>query len=563
MPYPGDRRRKTRITILASVITGELNYDFPLTLTHANFVDATKTLGGATAMAQGGTDLAFSLDEAGTIWLDREIVRAELSATPADSRIEILVTVPASHISDTVDSYVYAWCGSETETQPASDGLYGKYAVWNGPARDGFAPLTTWGVWHLDEDPAGPIKQYKNSAGAFGTGREMQVTNGTRFDGDPGRGVILSGTYTATDLVTTDTEGPDTGPWCLVAIGASYAGKTICSGSGGTGRSIATANPATTVRFTHGATSTDLSWGGGGSGVGFAAMSRSGDTIDLVTDAANSAVSGFLSTNFVSGVFRGATSGTGTTSPKESLLVNLRCAPNIHWLIAFKNSCFGLLLDVPEDSQPAAITAEVYFADLNAGTEVRIYEQPHGCSWSVDLAGITPADLNDAYITCQIQSSTVPVDDYFWFNYNSTGTDPNLAGTGHEIVIAVGDMIADVAATLQSVANTVTDLSATVDGTLVTVLNERDGEVAEPADGGTGAELSLIQIGGIATDEIDGIESSAGTSWTASYQILRPRKCLIAIASIRAEIIQYNAILTTAGLTVPAGALFREDYANK
>jgi hypothetical protein len=566
MAYPGDRRRKTRIAI--SPLTGAVNFDLPIFLTEADFVDASKTLGGENAMADGGADVAFSLDAEGTIWLDREIVRCDLSATPADSRIEIVVTVPASHLSDTVDSYIYCWFGSETETQPAPDGLYGKYAVWNGPTRDGFTPITAWGAWHFDEDPSDPSPPFKDSSGNDRHMTAEAAGSPTLVEGEPGRGLQTTGV--ADDLVVvglTGTDAPGTGPWCVVSacpVCSTDGGSLMAQESYSMGRRMSRYSDSVNFRF--GAAEASV-YGLSSTGPVMAAISRSGDVAVVTANQYNDSVSGLSSVNYnwtEDLRLRADYNDTSARVIVHSFACVLACAPNVYWLRALYDNVYGTgFFGTPKASEPAAIAAEIYFDGLNAGTEVRVYEQPHGQSWRVDLDGVTPADLNETVIQFQIQGESTAADHYVWFNYDDTGTDPEPGGTGHAVAIATTDTAADVADTLQGVLNAITDLSATVDGTVVEVLNDRNGELTEPTTDST-AELTLVQIGGTATSAIDGIESSTGTSWTASYTILRPRRARIAMLSIAYENVQLFVVLTTSGVVVPASALQREDpnYAN-
>jgi hypothetical protein len=204
------------------------------------------------------------------------------------------------------------------------------------------------------------------------------------------------------------------------------------------------------------------------------------------------------------------------------------------------------------------ITATIEFQGLTAGSEVRVYEQPHGQVWKVDFDGVIVSALNETIIEFHIQGNPDPANHYFWFNYDYTGNDPAPGGTGHEVTIAVDDNTSDVATSLQTVAETITGFSAVVDGTVVTVTNNINGELSEPTTD-SDSKLTLIRVGGISTDEIDGIESSTGTSWVANYNIIRPRRALIVIGSAYTEIIQYFVDLTKAGFVVPAAAMQRDD----
>lgn len=566
MAFPGSFMRKKLMTVKSSVITGDLNFDAIWCLTEVDFANADKTLNGGFAMLTGGGDFRFSADAAGVYRCAVHVVRCELNADPALSKIEIWIRLPVQFISDTVDAAPYAWWGDPTATQPAVDADYGRNDVWNGWTGGGTPPVT-WGIWHFDEDPSGPSPQYKDSSG--NDRHIVAPETATRIDSGTGRALRTQGFDGGpyVQLGVSDVDAPGTGTWCLVTLGYTSTNGVFVVEEGGWGVGRYISHGEWTVHFRAGPLDNQI-WRVDepyGNEIRFAAMSYDGiDEVTCVAPYQNGVISGLNGFDFnTTNQYSFYLDSPGERTRITEFGWNLRSGTNIHWLVALRNNLKGTSIWDPQPSQPSTITAEVYFADVRAGTEIRIYEQPHGQSWSVDLTGIVPADLNDSYIQFQIQNSGSISDHYIWFNYNSTGTDPAPGGTGHVITITITDTIADVAAELQSVANSITDLSATVDGAFVIIINDRNGELSEPIDGGTGSDIVLIQIGGIATDEIDGIETSTGTSWTATYQILRPRRCLIAIASTLAEIIQYNAILTTAGLIVPAGALFREDYANE
>jgi hypothetical protein len=564
MAFPGSFMRKKLMAVKSSVITGDLNFDAIWCLTEVDFADDDKTLNGGFAMITGGGDFRFSADSAGVYRCAVEIVRCELNANPALSKIEIWIRLPVQFVSDTVDAAPYAWWGDSTATQPAVDADYGRNDVWNGWTGGGTPPVT-WAVHHFDGDPGNPTPQFIDSSG---NGRNMDAPySSSRIDAVPGRAMqttATSGDPTGVGLSLGAVDAPGTGPWCLINVASINNDGNIVEEDLGGGRYIT--YKEWTVHFRAGPYDNQI-WRldeAYDSSSRFTAMSRSGDVVTCVAPFQNDTITGLLNFNFATtSQFLFYYDSPMDRTRTHSFACNMRSDPNLHWLVALRNNLKGTSIWDPQPSQPSTITAEIYFADLRAGTEVRIYEQPHGQSWFIDLTGITPADLNNSYIQFQIQNDGAISDHYIWFNYNSTGTDPAPGGTGHVVTIAIVDTIAAVAAELQSVANGITDLSATVDGTFIIIINDRNGELSEPIDGNTGAEITLIQIGGVSTDEIDGIETSIGTSWTAAYQILRPRRCLIAIASSLSEIIQYNAVLTTAGLTVPAGALFREDYANE
>lgn len=563
MAFPGSRTWKLRRPIKASVITGTLNFDGAFCLRHGDFPDSAKTLNGADAMQQYGADLAVSSDEAGTTRLALQVVRCELDATPANSRIELWMRVPA--VSDTVDTDVWIWWGDATETLPANDADYGRDDVWNGTTGGG-TPITSWAVWHHDEDPADPDPPWKDSSGNAHSAAitSSNYTSSTRIDGSPGRAARITGAgSTYYEMSTTGNDAPGTGPWSIVQVRRSSVGMFFYN----------TGSDANLRRFWCSSENAVFNVGSNqvmvGVNVGnwqFTAMSRDGDNVLCVANTGTTTVTGQSAVSFTpSGntLILDASNTTGTRDLGFSAI--LQCAPNTYWMRALYDNILGTSIwDTTYAPSPAEVAATIVFDALNAGTEVRIYEDPHPQVWTVDFDALTPAGLSDTYITFQIQGSSAASDHYFWLNLDAGGTDPEPGGTGHEVAIATGDTDTEIAAAVQAILDAVTDLGATVDGTVVTVTNDRNGELTTPVDGGTGATITLVQCGGTATDEIDGIESSTGTSWTANYSILRPRRAMLVMLSISYENVRYSAILTTSGLVVPAGALQRLDrnYAN-
>jgi hypothetical protein len=569
MPFPGNRAFKRRIPIKSSVITGELNFDGVFCLTHVDFPNIPAppagtynpleaiTLGHERAMQQYAADLAASSDEAGTAQLALQVVRADLDATPANSRLEIWVRVPA--VSDTVDTDVWLWWGDATEVQPAVNANYGRNDVWNGTTGGG-TPIVSWSVIHLDELSSDPAPQFKDSSG---NSRDWTATGTTtRSDQAPGRAQNAGGDAVAT-LSTAWAVG--TSSYCTIQVSALPTGGNVHYSLGLNGPSWSYGPDQSVVFTTAGSGSPSQRLDASGSDnytLLFGAISKSGTSAKIINNIANSTVTG------VSGNYTFASpqqlyeAWWGAATETVSFAAYLSCAPNEYWLRAMADNILGAagsFWDITAGISLAEVAATILFDDLNAGTEVRVYEEPHPQIWTFDLDGLTPAGLALRYITFQIQGSSSASAHYVWFRLDGSGTDPAPGGTGHRVDITTGQSAATMAAAAQAVLDVVTDLGASVVGSVVTVTNDRNGELTTPVDGGTTADILLVQCGGTDATEIDGIESSPGTSWIADYSILRPRRASIVMLSIAYENVRYSTILTTAGLVVPAGALQRED----
>ena len=99
---------------------------------------------GTRASINGGGDVRFSTDEAGTTQIACDIRSWVTHNTPASATCEVAVKVPS--VSSSVDTIIYMWWGASGETQPAVDATYGQY-----DAYDAYHV----GVWDMGQDPSG------------------------------------------------------------------------------------------------------------------------------------------------------------------------------------------------------------------------------------------------------------------------------------------------------------------------------------------------------------------------------------------------------------------------
>lgn len=219
-------------------------------------------------------------------------------------------------------------------------------------------------------------------------------------------------------------------------------------------------------------------------------------------------------------------------------------------------------LDTLDTDYAGGLTREILFDDIRTSSEVRVYECPHPQSWAIDTTGLVAADIGGKYLTFQVQGESSASDHYLWFDYDNGSSDPAPAGrTGHCVELSTGDTDEDIADAIQAVLDAVTDLGATVSTTLVTVTDDRNGELEAPEDVDSGAVVTVIEIGGTSTDEIDGIESTTGTSWSASYIVLFPRRVTVGIWHQDAKTIWFELTVTTDGHIIQAGLLQDDDDA--
>lgn len=203
--------------------------------------------------------------------------------------------------------------------------------------------------------------------------------------------------------------------------------------------------------------------------------------------------------------------------------------------------------------------ADISFNALNTESEVRIFENPHPQIWTMDFNGVLATDQDGTYITFQIKEESTTSDHYIWFNLDGGSSDPGATGTGHVVAILSSDSYSSLATKTYNVLNAISGLSITKSSTEITIENELDGELDYPGDNGVSASVSVTQIGGSSSAEIDGIETSTGSSWLSGCSVTYPRSILIVIMHKYYQMVRYETIITTSGLTVEAGVLQIED----
>jgi hypothetical protein len=104
-------------------------------------VDGPLDADGTRASLNGGGDIRFSSDEAGTVRLPCDIREWTTDNTPASATCEVAVKVPS--VSSSVDTTIYMWWGKTGETQPAADADYGQYDAYDDD-HEGVWPFRDW-----------------------------------------------------------------------------------------------------------------------------------------------------------------------------------------------------------------------------------------------------------------------------------------------------------------------------------------------------------------------------------------------------------------------------------
>lgn len=139
MAYPVDWGRKCAVTIDNTKVPGNLS-NFPVLLTEDNLPSEMFDADGTYPALNGGGDIRFSSDSAGSTQLACEIVSFVTDNDPANGTAEIWVKVPS--VSSSADTIIYVWYNKSGETQPVASDTYGSESVWDSNHK---------AVWHLNE----------------------------------------------------------------------------------------------------------------------------------------------------------------------------------------------------------------------------------------------------------------------------------------------------------------------------------------------------------------------------------------------------------------------------
>jgi hypothetical protein len=131
-----------------------------------------------------------------------------------------------------------------------------------------------------------------------------------------------------------------------------------------------------------------------------------------------------------------------------------------------------------------------------ASSTANIRIEPVFVSWKEkeqeqwELANVTAAGVGGKYITMYLPTG---VGYYAWFDENSTDTDPTPAGlTAIAVDYGAGASASTIATALQVAIDAVSGFTATVSGTVVTVIRDNDGECTD-ATIGDAAQITLTK----------------------------------------------------------------------
>lgn len=128
MAFPTDWGRRCELIIQASKIDSALVY-FPVLLQLVNLPSEMFDADGSYPALEGGGDIRFSTDEAGSNQIACEIVSFHIDNNPALGYAEIWVEVPS--ISSSSPTSIWVWYNKTGESQPSESSTYGKHDVWD------------------------------------------------------------------------------------------------------------------------------------------------------------------------------------------------------------------------------------------------------------------------------------------------------------------------------------------------------------------------------------------------------------------------------------------------
>ena len=158
--------RTVALTIDNTKVGGTANHtNFVVPFTEDNLPSEMFDADGSFPALNGGGDIRFTSDAAGSTRLAVEVVSFVTDNNPANGTAEVHVKVPTLDYND--DTIVYCWYNKTGETQPAVTDTYGRNNVWT--AYDY--------VWHFNETPATAGNDFADSTGTT-------PLDGVTFGGD-------------------------------------------------------------------------------------------------------------------------------------------------------------------------------------------------------------------------------------------------------------------------------------------------------------------------------------------------------------------------------------------
>lgn len=565
MAFFDDRQYKLYLPIKTTSVPGALNLDGLYVITHANLPAKMITLGDPLALRAGAVDLIITADGLALNRLAVDIIRCDLSATPANSRVEIWVRVP--NVQYGSETPLWLWWGSSIVSLPADNAAYGKYDVYNpiSNSTGNSVPYSTFTALSFDELKSNSLPQYKDRSGR-NNDASSQANDTTNIEMIPGNGIRT----TNGSIICTSNFAPRTGDWSIIFVGffedtsgynywffGSDYWNCVQAGSGNF-RGDFGSGFGGFVTYSAKTTSSVFSMTRSGA-VGFGMWDELVGTNPInISSASYDTISALLIKR------------NSTTPANMSCCFVLYSAPNSDWLKTLSrninSSTFwdtSYLIQNTDDTFPE-VPAYILFQDIKPNTKASIMEKPHPHKWYVDFTGAR----SDGYINDEYFKFTTLDSNYLSLRYCLFfGTNPYLTYTrpdGYDgyydgyHVDSDGYTDIQIADSVKSTINTLGYVTAERSGAIVTVTNSINGSVYTPVYYGSEATIDIIQNGGVLDNVIDQIDNTIG-DWTATYNVYRPRLITIQMVNNYYKYIRYKYIVDLNGASVPAGALQSND----
>jgi len=163
MAFPTDWGRRCAVVIDNTKVTLD-GSDFPVSIDKDMLPSEMFDADGTYPALNGGGDVRFSSDSAGTVQLNLEVVTFVTDNDPANGVAELWVKVPS--ISSSVDTTIYVWYNKAAETQPAASATGGSEGVW---------PAKYETTLHMDEDPSSSDQLDSTANGHNYTCNNMEI----------------------------------------------------------------------------------------------------------------------------------------------------------------------------------------------------------------------------------------------------------------------------------------------------------------------------------------------------------------------------------------------------
>lgn len=145
--------RKCELVIQARQVPGTVT-DFPVLLTRDTLPLEMFDADGSYPASNGGGDLKFTLDAAGSTRIPCDVVTFATDNRPTRGQAEVWVKVPS--ISNRTNTSIWVWYYNPGQTQPAGSETYGSQAVWS----NGFVM-----VQHMNQNPSAASPQMIDATG--------------------------------------------------------------------------------------------------------------------------------------------------------------------------------------------------------------------------------------------------------------------------------------------------------------------------------------------------------------------------------------------------------------